>query len=87
MPVIAPVRERLAALFEIVAPIPYTELQLMLDPSAPGGVRAYEKTLDVDSLSDDVIATRVSGERGRHPLRGRGCRPRDLTISGCAIRR
>ena len=44
MPVIAPVRERLAALFEIVAPIPYTELQLMLDPSAPGGVRAYEKT-------------------------------------------
>jgi FAD/FMN-containing dehydrogenase len=54
---IAPFRERLAPLFEIVTPIPYTELQLLLDPSAPWGVRAYEKTLDVDNLSNDVITT------------------------------
>jgi FAD/FMN-containing dehydrogenase len=54
---VAPIRERLEPLFEIVTPIPYTELQLMLDPAAPWGVRAYEKTLDVDNLSDDVIAT------------------------------
>ena len=29
----------------------------MLDACAPWGVHAYEKTVDVDDLSDDVIAT------------------------------
>lgn len=32
---VAPIREQLAPLFEIVTPIPYAELQLMLDASAP----------------------------------------------------
>jgi len=54
---VAPIREQLAPLFEIVTPIPYAELQLMLDAAAPWGVHAYEKTVDVDELSDDVIAT------------------------------
>ena len=54
--VVAPIREQLAPLFEIVTPIPYAELQLMLDASAPWGVHAYEKTVDVDDITDDVIA-------------------------------
>jgi FAD/FMN-containing dehydrogenase len=53
---VAPVREQLPPLFEIVTPLPYTALQQMLDDSAPWGVRGYEKALDLDDLSDDAIA-------------------------------
>jgi FAD/FMN-containing dehydrogenase len=53
---VAPIRERLTPLFEIVTPIPYTALQQMLDDSAPWGVRGYEKALDLEDLSDDAIA-------------------------------
>lgn len=53
---LAPVREQLPPLFEIVTPIPYTALQRMLDDSAPWGVRGYEKALDLDDLSNDAIA-------------------------------
>jgi FAD/FMN-containing dehydrogenase len=54
--VLAPVREQLPPLFEIVTPIPYAGLQQMLDESAPWGVRGYEKALDLEDLSDDAIA-------------------------------
>src|SRR4029450_2337287 len=53
---VAPVREQLTPLFEIVTPIPYAALQQMLDDSAPRGIRGYEKALDLDNLSDDAIA-------------------------------
>lgn len=48
--------------FEFVTPIPYTELQKMLDESAPWGILGYEKALYLDELSDaaiDVIAAQM----------------------------
>ncbi|SDW53598.1 FAD/FMN-containing dehydrogenase [Amycolatopsis xylanica] len=51
----AAVRDGLAPLFELVTPIPYTELQKMLDESAPWGTLAYEKAVYVDGFSDEVI--------------------------------
>jgi FAD/FMN-containing dehydrogenase len=53
---VAPFRERLRPLFEIVTPIPYVALQQMLDAAAPFGTSAYEKSLDIEELTDDVIA-------------------------------
>jgi hypothetical protein len=51
----APIRDALAPDFELVTPIPYTQLQKMLDESAPWGALAYEKALYLDDLTDDVI--------------------------------
>ena len=51
---IAPLRE-LSPLFELVTPIPHAALQQMFDESAPWGIRAYEKALYLEDLSDDVI--------------------------------
>jgi FAD/FMN-containing dehydrogenase len=52
---IQPVREGVAPLFELVTPMPYVNLQQMLDESAPWGIRAYEKALYVSDLTDEVI--------------------------------
>ncbi len=52
---IGPIGEALRPTFEFVTPIPYTELQKMLDESAPWGVLAYEKALYLDELSDEAI--------------------------------
>lgn len=49
------VRAALPPLFEFVAPMPYTQLQQLLDDSAPWGVNAYEKALYLDDLTEDVI--------------------------------
>jgi hypothetical protein len=53
--VIAPIRDAVPPTFEFVTPIPYTELQKMLDESAPWGILAYEKALYLDDLSDEAI--------------------------------
>jgi FAD/FMN-containing dehydrogenase len=56
---IAGAREAMPPLFELITPIPYTEMQKMLDESAPWGILAYEKALYLDEMSDaatDVIA-------------------------------
>jgi FAD/FMN-containing dehydrogenase len=58
---VAPIRQSLPPLFELVTPIPYVELQKMIDDSAPWGALAYEKAHYLDDLSDDVI--RVTAER------------------------
>jgi hypothetical protein len=52
---IAPIREALPPLFEFVTPLPYIELQRMLDDTAPWGIHAYEKGLHLQELSDEVI--------------------------------
>ncbi len=52
---IAPIRESIPRLFELVTPIPYTALQQMFDPSAPWGILAYEKSVYLDDLSDGAI--------------------------------
>jgi len=54
--VLAPIRERLAPLFEFVTPMPYIQLQQMLDDEAQWGVHCYEKALYLDELSDEAIA-------------------------------
>jgi FAD/FMN-containing dehydrogenase len=53
---IAPIREALPPLFEFVTPLPYVELQRMLDESAPWGIHAYEKGLNLRQLDDGTIA-------------------------------
>jgi len=53
---VAPIRDGLTPLFELVAPIPYAALQQMLDDSAPWGALAYEKACYLDDLTDDAIA-------------------------------
>jgi hypothetical protein len=52
---VAPVREAVPPLFELVTPIPYTELQKMFDEGNAWGMHAYEKALYLDELSDAVI--------------------------------
>jgi FAD/FMN-containing dehydrogenase len=54
---VAPVRDALNTLFELVTPIPYANLQQMFDPSAPWGILAYEKAVYLDELTDDAIDT------------------------------
>ncbi len=59
---IEPIRRAVPPTFEFVTPIPYTDLQKMLDESAPWGILAYEKALYLDGLSDaaiDVIAQQI----------------------------
>ncbi len=54
--VLAPIRKALPPLFEFATPLPYTQLQQMLDDGAPWGVNCYEKALYFDELSDEAIA-------------------------------
>ena len=54
--VIAPVREGMKPLFELVTPIPFVALQQMLNKSSHWGTLAYEKALYLDALSDAAIA-------------------------------
>ncbi len=54
--VLASVREALPPLFEFVAPMPYVQLQQMLDEGARWGLNCYEKSLLLDELSDEAIA-------------------------------
>jgi FAD/FMN-containing dehydrogenase len=42
-------------LFEMVTPLPYVALQQMLDETAPWGIRAHDKALNLDELSDGAI--------------------------------
>ncbi len=51
----AKIRRTLPPLFELVTPMPYVELQRMLDEANAWGHYAYEKGTYVESLSGDVI--------------------------------
>src|SRR5262249_19784021 len=50
------VRASMPPLFEFVTPIPYVQLQQMIDEGNPWGTIAYEKALILDELSDEAIA-------------------------------
>ena len=56
---VRPIRSAGGQLFELVTPIPYTQLQKMFDDGNPWGTLAYEKALYLDDLSDDVIRVMV----------------------------
>ncbi|MBB5855791.1 FAD-binding oxidoreductase [Amycolatopsis umgeniensis] len=49
------IRGGLPTAFELVSPMPYANLQKLLDPTAPRGILAYEKSLYVSSLSEEII--------------------------------
>jgi FAD/FMN-containing dehydrogenase len=50
------IRRELPPLFELVAPMPYAQLQQMFDEANPFGMYAYDKCVYVDDLSEDVIS-------------------------------
>jgi FAD/FMN-containing dehydrogenase len=52
---VAPVRNAVAPLFELVTPIPYVALQQMFNGSAPWGILGYEKAVYLDELTDGAI--------------------------------
>jgi len=52
---IAPIKEALTPLVELVTPIPYVGLQQMFDGSAPWGMHNYEKAVYLAELSDGAI--------------------------------
>src|SRR5690606_6479396 len=54
--VVESVRNTLPPLFSFITPMSYARLQSLLDESAPPGVAAYEKALDLPSLGPDAIA-------------------------------
>jgi hypothetical protein len=56
---IAPIREALPPLFELVSPIPYIALQRTLDETAPWGLLGYQEAIYLDELTDDVISVIV----------------------------
>ncbi len=52
---IAPVRDAITPLFDLVTPLPYAMLQQMFNESAPWGILGYEKAVYLDELSDGAI--------------------------------
>jgi FAD/FMN-containing dehydrogenase len=54
--VVAQVRKQLPPLFDMVTPIPYVQLQKLLDEANAFGLCAYDKALYLAELSEDVIA-------------------------------
>src|SRR4051794_16544102 len=67
--VIAPIREAVQPVMDLVQPMPYTALQSMLDGGSPKGVRAYMKAEFIEDLSDEAIAKLVDhGARRAGPM-------------------
>jgi FAD/FMN-containing dehydrogenase len=56
---VAPIREALPPLFELVTPIPYVALQRTLDETAPWGLLGYQEVIYLDELTDEVISVIV----------------------------
>ena len=52
---IAPIKQALTPIVELVTPIPYVALQQMFDASAPWGLHSYEKAVYLDELTDGAI--------------------------------
>ena len=50
------IREAVPPLFELATPMPYVELQQLLDEASAWGQFGYEKSCYVEGLSDDAIA-------------------------------
>jgi FAD/FMN-containing dehydrogenase len=50
------IRSALPPLVEFISPIPYTELQQIIDEYVPWGILAYQKSLYLDALSPEVIS-------------------------------
>jgi FAD/FMN-containing dehydrogenase len=53
---VAPLREAMQPVIDMVQPMPYVALQSMLDDGGPKGIRAYMKAEFLEELSDEAIA-------------------------------
>jgi FAD/FMN-containing dehydrogenase len=53
--VVAPIRNVMKPVVDVVQPMPYTALQSMLDDGGPKGIRGYFKAEFLEDLTDDVI--------------------------------
>lgn len=54
--VVERIRRELPPLFDMIAPMPYAQLQQMFDEGNAFGFLAYDKAVYVDDLTDDVIS-------------------------------
>ncbi len=63
---VAPVRDAVAPLFELVTPIPYVALQQMFNGSAPWGLLGYEKAVYLDELTDEAIDVILKHQPRKH---------------------
>jgi FAD/FMN-containing dehydrogenase len=63
--VVAPIRNVMKPVVDVVQPMPYTALQSMLDDGGPKGIRGYFKAEFLEDLDDDVIdkLVRHGGQR------------------------
>jgi len=53
--VVAPIREVMQPVVDIVQPMPYTALQSMLDDGGPKGIRGYFKAEFLEELTDEAV--------------------------------
>jgi len=53
--VVAPIRNVMKPVVDVVQPMPYTALQSMLDEGGPKGIRGYMKAEFLEDLEDDLI--------------------------------
>ncbi|CAM4007243.1 FAD-binding oxidoreductase [Smaragdicoccus niigatensis] len=51
-------------LFSFITPMPFVDLQKMFDEDLTWGMYAYEKSLDVDELTDEIIAALAANADG-----------------------
>jgi FAD/FMN-containing dehydrogenase len=56
----APLRTIGSAAVDMLGPMPYTEVQKLIEPTVPWGLRAYWKAENVETLSDEAIETLVA---------------------------
>jgi FAD/FMN-containing dehydrogenase len=63
--VVAPIRNVMKPVVDVIQPMPYTALQSMLDDGGPKGIRGYMRAEFLEELSDEVIdkLVRRGGER------------------------
>jgi FAD/FMN-containing dehydrogenase len=62
---VAQLREACAPLIEFVSPLPYTQVQQMLDEPLPWGIRCYDKGLLLTDLTDDAITVMTERATGK----------------------
>jgi FAD/FMN-containing dehydrogenase len=83
---VARIREAVPPLFDVVTPMPYTELQKLLDEANAWGSYGYEKGAYLDALSDEVLEVITEHVRAKtspmsllllYRLDGAFCRPGD----------
>ena len=65
---VAPIKQALEPIVEMVTPIPYAGLQQMFDDSAPWGMYSYEKAVYLDDLTDGAIDVILEHQAKNSPL-------------------